>query len=115
KHIAYVLARDAGNVGGFGSAQANAAWVHTRVLWVADPTGAPAHALTAAGSGIYQPMWSRDSRSLFYVRDNTLWRVGAGGGAPIKVVGPFPTAPQFYPFGYYGHLSWSGQVAWQDS
>ncbi|HXT38032.1 MAG TPA: hypothetical protein VN837_20845, partial [Chloroflexota bacterium] len=98
--IAYVSARDAGDVGGFGSARANAAWVRTRVLWIADPTGAHAHALPSAGSGIYQPVWSRDSRSLFYVRDNTLWRVGAGGGIPEEVVGPFPTPPQLYPYGY---------------
>lgn len=115
RHIAYVLARDAGNVGGFGSARANAAWVHTRTLWIADPTGAHAHALPSAGSGIYQPMWSRDSRSLFYVRDNTLWRVGASGGAPNQVVGPFPTPPRSYPYGYYGHLSWSGLVAWRNT
>ena len=115
KQIAYVLARDAGNRGGFGSAKGNAAWVAGRTLWIADSSGANAHALRSAGSGIYQPMWAHGGGSLFYIRDNTLWRVGAGGGLPTKVVGPFPTAPPSYPFGYYGHLSWTNLLAWQDT
>ncbi len=113
KQIAYVLAHDAGKVSGFSSAKANAAWVATRVLWVADSAGAGAHALDSAGSGVYQPTWAQGGDSLFYIRDNTLWRVGAGDGAPTKVVGPFPSAPLAYPFGYYGHLTWTDQLVWQ--
>ncbi len=51
--------------------------------------------------------------SLFYVRDNALQQVGSAGGSSTKVVGPFPAAPAAYPFGYYGHLSWSDLLAWQ--
>jgi Tol biopolymer transport system component len=113
KQVAYVRAKDAGKVGGFSKASTNEAWVRTRSLWIADPTGAHAHQLPAAGPGIYQPMWSRSGTALFYVRDNTLWRIGLTGASPTKVVGPFPTPPAAYPFGYYGHLSWSGQLALQ--
>jgi TolB protein len=113
KQIAYVVARDAGKVGGFSDAKANAAWVATRILWIADPSGANAHAVGSAGTGIYEPTWAQGGDSLFYVRDNSLQHIGSAGGSPTKVVGPFPSAPAAYPFGYYGHLSWTNLLAWQ--
>lgn len=110
--IAFVQARDRGNVGGFGSAQSLQAWVRTHTLWVASANGSRAHKLAAAGSGVYQPRWSHDGRHLLYVRDNAVWLIDANGGAPVKVVGPFPGTPSL--FGYYGHVDWARDLllAW---
>jgi TolB protein len=109
--IAYVVARDAGAVGGLGTTQ-QSAWVRTRTLWIAAPSGAGARPITAAGQAISQPMWSRDGTRLLYVRDNALWLVNTRGGAPVRVVGPFPQMPGGAPAGSYGALPWSGMFAW---
>lgn len=110
--IAFVQARDLGNAGGFGGTQPLQAWVQTHTLWVASATGAGAHELTAAGAGVYQPQWSHDGRHLLYIRDDAVWLVDANGGAPVKIVGPFPSAPPL--FGYYGHVDWTTYIplAW---
>jgi TolB protein len=116
--IAFVQARDAGTIGGFGSVSRLLSWVHTRTLWVADPNGAGAHQLREAGTGVYDPQWSRDGRHVLYLRDNAIWLIGVPGGPPVKIVDSspvgsspaLPTAPRL--FGYYGHVSWSGTLAW---
>ena len=84
-------------------------WVHTRTLWVADPNGRT-YELRAAGTGVYDPQWSRDGRHVLYLRDNAIWLIGVSGGPPVKIVGPLPTAPGL--FGYYGHVSVTSLFAW---
>lgn len=107
--IAFVRARDAGDIGGFGSTQNLMSWVRTRTLWVADARGGQARQLLGA-AGIYAPQWSRDGAHLLYLRDNAVWLIGANGVAPTRIVGPFPGP--FDLSGYYGHVSWSGVLAW---
>jgi TolB protein len=107
--IAFVQARDAGTIGGFGNVSRLLSWVHTRTLWVADPNGRT-HELRAAGTGVYDPQWSRDGRHVLYLRDKAIWLIGVSGGPPVKIIGPLPTPPGL--FGYYGHVSWSGTLAW---
>jgi hypothetical protein len=36
--------------------------------------------------------------------------VPAAGGTAREIVGPFPNPPE--PFGFYGFLTWAGDVAW---
>jgi len=101
--IAYVRAHDRGSaVGAFGftTNRALLAWVRTHTLWVADARGRQAREVVAAGTGIYRPQWSGDDRHVLYIRNNSLWLIDTGGGAPTRVVGPFPGAPDL--FGFYG-------------
>jgi TolB protein len=115
--LAFVQARDAGTIGGFGNVSRLLSWVHTRTLWVADPNGRT-HELRAAGTGVYDPQWSRDGRHVLYLRDNAIWLIGVSGGPPVKIVdsspvGSSPALPTALGlFGYYGHVSWSGTLAW---
>jgi dipeptidyl aminopeptidase/acylaminoacyl peptidase len=112
-HIAFVQARDRGSAidaAGFRTTQALLAWVHSHTLWVADANGAAAHPLPAAGTGVYQPQWSADGHHLLYIRDDALWLVATHGGAPARIVGPFPGTPDL--FGFYGHASWPIVTAW---
>jgi len=109
-HIAFVRAHDLGSVGGFGTTAALRAWVGSRTLWVADARGAGAHPVQQAGTGVYQPQWSADGRHLLFLRDNALWLLSTASGAPVRIVGPFPQAPDL--FGYYGHVAWSSLFAW---
>lgn len=113
-HIAFVRARDRGaQVGAFGFATNSGlmAWVHTHTLWVTDAQGRGAHELAAAGASVYRPQWSGDGKHLLYIRNDALWLINANGGAPVKIVGPFPGTPNY--FGFYGHpdlpiaLDWS--------
>jgi len=108
--IAFVRARDLGPVGGFRSAGALQGWVNTRMLWVAHADGTGAHEVTAAGRGIYRPRWSRDGRHVLYVRDNALWLIDVRGGAPVRILGPFPGKPDY--FGFYGHVQWPMTWVW---
>jgi len=108
--IAYVRARDEGSIGGFGSSRGLLAWVGTRTLWVADANGGGARRLTAAGTGIYDPQWSRDGSHVLYLRDDALWLIPTGGADPTRIVGPFPGP--FDLTGYYGYVSWAGVFAW---
>lgn len=110
KQIAFVQAKDAGDVGGFGSNQAVAAWDQTRTLWLADAAGTGMHELTTAGTGIDRPQWSHDGSHVLYVRDTALWLVGADGNAPTRIVGPLANAPDT--FSIYGHVPWDDYVAW---
>jgi Tol biopolymer transport system component len=110
KRVALVAAKElAPDVAGFKPEQLKE-WVATRTLWVVNSDGSDAHALPAAGTGIYQPMWSKDGSQILYVRDNALWLIGAKGGEPQRVVGPFPGDPDL--FGFYGYVSFSNTVAW---
>jgi len=108
--LAFVRAHDLGAAAGFGTTTALRAWVGTRTLWVADARGAGAHPVQHAGTNVYAPQWSADSRHLLYGRDNALWLISPGGGAATRIVGPFAQAPDL--FGYYGHIAWSSLFAW---
>ena len=110
--IAFVRARDLGLIGGFADARGVLSWVRSRALWTSDAHGGGARAIAAAGHGIYEPQWSADGHHLMYVRDNSLWLIDTNSGVPTRIVGPFPTEPDLFPVGYYGHLSWAATVAW---
>jgi hypothetical protein len=77
---------------------------------MADAQGAAAHPLPAAGTGVYQPQWSADGHHLLYIRGGALWLIDTRGGAPSRIIGPFPGTPDL--FGYYGHASWPIVTAW---
>lgn len=114
RRIAFVAARDLGNkVWGFSKPEELTAWINSRTLWIANSDGSGAHPLTTAGTGIYQPAWSRDGSHILYIRDNALWLIGADGGKPEKVVGPFPDRQE--PFGFYGYVSYQDMMAWFQS
>jgi len=109
--IAFVAAKNLGDdVWGFNKDEELTAWVATRTLWIQNSDGSGAHPLTAAGPGVYQPVWSKDGDSILYVRDNALWIIGADGGKPEKILGPFPEQKEL--FGFYGFVSYRDIMAW---
>ena len=109
--IAFVAAQNLGDdVWGFEKPEELDAWVATRTLWVRNSDGSSAHPLPSAGAGVYQPIWSKDGDHILYVRDNALWIIGADGGQPEKVFGPFSEGED--PFGFYGYNSYQGITAW---
>jgi TolB protein len=112
--IAFVAARDLGyNVWGFNNGKDLTAWVASRTLWIENADGTGAHPLTSAGQGICQPRWSKDGGHILYVKDSSLWLIGADGGDPVEICSPIaaddPTAGNF---GYYGFISYGNQMAW---
>ncbi len=110
--IAFVAARNLGDdVWGFDNDEELDAWVATRTLWVRNADGAGARPLAAAGPGVYQPVWSGDGDHILYVRDNALWIIGADGGQPQKVLGPFPEQKEL--FGFYGFVSYRDMMAYR--
>ncbi|MFZ5597576.1 MAG: hypothetical protein ACOY31_11260 [Bacillota bacterium] len=48
-----------------------------------------------------------------YVRDNSIWMIGAGGGKPERILGPFPEQKEL--FGFYGFVSYRDLMAWFQS
>ncbi|MDQ7097021.1 hypothetical protein REC12_25840 [Desulfosporosinus sp. PR] len=109
--IAFVAAQNLGNdVWGFSDSGQLSAWIATRTLWIENVDASGAHPLKAAGTGIYQPEWSKDGKRIMYVRDNSLWLIGADGGNPQRIIGPFPGWEKD-PFGYYGYI-WHDDFAW---
>jgi dipeptidyl aminopeptidase/acylaminoacyl peptidase len=111
-HIVYISARDLGAVGGFGSTAALNDWVRSRTLWLTNGYGDGAHQLSAAGSGIYWPHWSSNGKHLLFIRDRSVWLVGINGSKPTRVIAGPLEAPETYPFGYYGFVSWDSILAW---
>ncbi|HMF84033.1 MAG TPA: hypothetical protein VKI01_12230 [Acidimicrobiia bacterium] len=63
-----------------------------RQLWVANPDGAEARGLEAAGDGVAAPRWLPDGRHLVFVRDRRVWLLDAGNAArpaaAVPVAGP---------------------------
>ncbi|ATW25095.1 S-layer homology domain-containing protein [Candidatus Formimonas warabiya] len=109
--IAFVAAKElGGDVWGFEKPEELNAWVATRTLWIRNSDGSGAHPLPSAGAGVYQPVWSKDGDHILYVRDNALWIIGADGGQPEKVLGPFSEEEDL--FGFYGYSSYQGITAW---
>ena len=85
------LQKNLGNsVWGLSKPEEFANWIARRTLWIEDVDGSGAHPLKAAGTGVYQPLWSKDGTRIMYVRDNSLWIIGANGENPEKILGPFP-------------------------
>lgn len=98
------------NTWGFSDSNKLLDWVATRTLWIENADGSSAHPLKAAGTGIYQPEWSNDGTQIMYVRDNSLWMIGANDDNPQKIIGLFPDWGKD-PFGYYGYI-WHYDFAW---
>jgi dipeptidyl aminopeptidase/acylaminoacyl peptidase len=64
----------------------------------------------AAAHGATAITWSRDGRSLLYVRGNALWLLPTLTGKPTQIAEPlFP--PSNWPQ-YFGQVGWSTQFAW---
>ncbi|MDF9408370.1 hypothetical protein L7E55_08365 [Pelotomaculum isophthalicicum JI] len=106
KHIAYVEAAEEEDLAEAGEVSA---WQQTRTLWVADAGGKNARQVSEAGTGISRPLWSRDGAHIIYLKENSIWLIDINGGSPVKLVGPFPNAPDSQ--GYYGYVSWSNILA----
>ena len=98
------------NTWGFSDSNKLLDWVATRTLWIENADGSSAHQLKAAGTGIYQPEWSNDGTQTMYVRDNSLWMIGANDDNPQKIIELFPDWGKD-PFGYYGYI-WHYDFAW---
>jgi TolB protein len=110
--IAFIAAKNLGdNVWGFDRPEELADWVATRTLWLQNADGSGAHPLTAAGTGVYQPAWSKDGDHILYVRDNALWIIRADGGQPEKVLDLFSEGEEL--FGFYGYISCRDFIAWR--
>jgi hypothetical protein len=58
-------------------------------------------------------MWSADSKSLLFVRDDALYLIPRIGALPVEVAGPL-LRPRAWG-GYYGELDWTSQFAWSAS
>ena len=56
-----------------------------RDLWIVDATGTAPRQLTRQGAGDF--VWSTDSRSLYYLDDNEIWRIDADGGQATQLAG----------------------------
>lgn len=104
KNIAFVSAKNLGNsVWGFSKPEELANWIASRTLWIENVDGSGAHPLKVVGTGVYQPVWSKDGTRIMYVRDNSLWIIGANGENPEKILGPFPGWEKDQ-FGFYGDI-----------
>jgi Tol biopolymer transport system component len=88
-----------------------------RRIYVAEVAGAP-RAAPVTDDPAYRderPAWSRDGRYLLFARLSgegraSLWVVGAGGGAPRRVVDDLTPGPDW--LGYYGHINWNQLFDW---
>ncbi len=84
------------------------AWYDAHQLWLYDPASRSMHRLNASGASV--PVWSADSKSLFYVARDGLWLLPRLTGQPVQIAGPlFP--PNNWP-AYYGQVDWISQFAW---
>lgn len=85
-------------------------WESSRALWLAAPDGTGAREVEAAGSGVHHPVWSGDGSHLLFVRDEALWLLDVAALRVTRLVGS-PAEPARL-FRYYGHVAWSGNLAW---
>jgi TolB protein len=110
KSVAFVRASVGSSSSGFGP-EASASWNRTRSLWVASVNGSQVREIATAGKGTINPMWSRDSKHVLFVRDNSLWLVDISGGGPTRIADLLPPASQ--PSGFYGYVNWEARFAWR--
>lgn len=123
--LALVRAASRGGTGGWGGCprpgctpaqqravarQELAAWLRTRTLWLVGAHGGVGRKLPSAGTGIYDPQWSRHGGHLLYIRSQAVWEVPTAGGPARRIAGPINGANA--PYGYYGHIRWSAGWAW---
>lgn len=115
KRVAFVAARDLGNEtpGVVNTTEEWDAWINTRTLWSSNADGTNPYPLTAAGTGIYQPLWSKDGSRILYLRDDALWIIAAEDTAakqPAKVLDLLLAGEDL--LGFYGHFSLRDFIAW---
>ncbi|MHB8758379.1 MAG: biopolymer transporter Tol, partial [Bacillota bacterium] len=79
-----------------------------RTLWVDTADGSGARRLSAAGAGVFHPMWARDGKHILFGRDDALWVIGVDDGQVQKVLGSFPGAAN--PLGFYGFTPYLSDV-----
>lgn len=101
--IAFVAAKDLGDE---VWPEDLTAWVNTRTLWLAQADGSNPRPLTSAGTGVYQPLWSKDGKSILYVRDNALWLINSEGGQPKKIVDHLSEGEDFYGYRSEDFIAW---------
>ena len=107
KTLAYVEAPNVRT--GPWSQQAIAGWFAAHRALLYDSSTGHGRALSAA-HGATAITWSRDGRSLLYVRNDALWLLPAIGGRPVRIAAPlfpFHNWPQ-----YYAQIAWASQFAW---
>ena len=89
--------------------KAVAAWFKAHRVVLYDTVTKRTRMLTAA-HGATAVTWSRDGKSLLYVRDDGLWLLPTLESTPVRIAStlfPFYSWPQ-----YYAQVNWSGQFAW---
>ncbi|HUW65521.1 MAG TPA: biopolymer transporter Tol [Spirochaetia bacterium] len=90
--IALVAARDMASVRVSG-ARAVQDWTATKTLWLENSDGSGAHPVSAAGSGVSQPAWSKDGNNILYARGYALWLIGADGGVAQRIIAASSSGP----------------------
>lgn len=85
-HLAYIAAKDLGGNFDFSQNGGVEKWFDTYALWAARADGSTARRLSAAGTGISQPQWSKDGKHIMYCKKGQLWIIDAEGKQPEKIV-----------------------------
>lgn len=91
------------------SQRAIAAWFDRHRVLLYNRASGRAQSLSTA-RGATALAWSRDSRSLLYIRNDALWLLPSLTATPIRIATPlFPAHnwPQ-----YYAQIAWAAQFAW---
>ena len=110
--LALVEAR-AGVMGRIGQPQIDAWYAtHQLFLWSGDRSK-PTEVTHTQGAA--NPVWSSNSKSLLYVKDDALYLVPNRGVTPEKIAGPLFPPQNLFPHSYYGEIGWAGQFAWSKS
>lgn len=89
--------------------KAVAAWFNAHDVLLYDTRAKSARKLAAA-HGATAVTWSRDGKSLLYVRNDGLWLLPTLEAKPVRIAStlfPFYRWPQ-----YYAQVDWSAQFAW---
>lgn len=108
--LAFVEAR-AEPAGMIGQAQVSS-WYATHELDLL-AAGASRPTAVAGTSGAAQPVWSSDSKSLLFVRDDKLFLIARVGEPPVEVAGSLFSAGAWS--AYYGEVDWGAEFAWSGS
>jgi Tol biopolymer transport system component len=58
-----------------------------RSLWIANADGSDVHEITAAGSGIADPQFAPDGKSIVFVRDARVWQLDLATGQATALTG----------------------------